>query len=142
MGILAWAKPTKGTESGLLIKDEKCRRRKVKVTPKKKKGKKQAPSVTHIYWTYIERVAEIGGVREDTHNFLSLGEFLNHKKGAITTSSSKKKKKGGANIKNPIMYGSAYQTFGVEMSSSELDKARRTQKEVDDIDLTSFGDDL
>jgi len=156
--ILSWAKPTKDTSAGLIIKDEKVRRRKVKtvVKKKKKKGKKgkkkkeepPPPAESHIYWTYIEKVAEIGGMREDTHNFDSLGAFLNHKKGAITTNSgsSKKKKKGGANIKNPVMYGSAYQTFGVDTSSmtqQEREAKRKTDDQLENIltgvDLSQYG---
>jgi len=152
--ILSWAKPSKDNNSGITVKDEKVRRLKVKKTTKKKKGKKgkkskkkddepEPESTSHIYWRYEEKVAEIGRMRKDKHDFDSLGEFLNYKKGSGNTGtvSKKKKKTGINNIENPVMFGSAYQTFGAldnKLSESEQKIAEGIRGEVDKVDLSSF----
>merc|ERR1712130_446892 len=150
--ILSWAKPSKDNNSGITIKDEKVRRLKIKKKvkkskkkSKKKKGEDEPPPETtsHVYWRYEEKVAEIGRMRKDKHDFDSLGEFLNYKKGAGNVGTNKKKKKGGGNnyIENPVMFGSAYQTFGTldnKLSESEQKIANSIGNEVDKVDLSSF----
>lgn len=159
--ILSWAKVTKDHQSGIAIKDEKVRRRRVR-SVKKKKGKKKKSKKKdsepvpdfQTYWTYEKKVAIVGGVRTDTFNFDNLSDFLNHKKGvgASGTLSGKKTKKPAKNIDTPIMFGSAYQTFGTallmdtsSMSTDDVLKAKADKAEldnmVDGINLDAFNDE-
>jgi len=79
-----------------------------------------------VKWEWIESVAKIGGMKKVPHKFDSVGDFLNHKKGL--ESSSSKKNKGGktVQIKDPVMFSSAYKCFsGNKKKQTPADKKKK-----------------
>jgi len=116
--VLSWAK---GIPQGVLVKDENVRRRKLKKTKKK---------AARVVWTYNEKVAIVGGVRVDGHDFSGLGEFLNYKKGTHKSQSGS----GVKQILEPVTYGSAYQTFGLDSTAgmSEEEKAQHLEQKKEE----------
>jgi len=124
--LLAWAK---AVPQGVMVKEEKVRRRVLK------KSKK-------IVWTYNEKVAVVGGVRSVAHNFTGIGKFLDYKTGNGKTGPTVKQ------IIDPVMFGSAYATFGLNEDTSKMTKVEKAKhleskaelkSVVGAVDLDAFG---